>query len=172
MNNKKVLLILVTLLVYVNIYSPLIDKNNKLKEKIIATKRSILKDELYLKNQNKLLHDINRSEKTYTAYLDKHFYNVQKAQIFNLMQKEIKKEIDKCNIHEDNIKWGENYQNQDFIEFPISVRVYGTIRNLGKFIETMRKNPKLHIRSFSVMNSRKFYMLKLTLFAITRTKNA
>ena len=171
MDAKKILLLLITLLIYINVYSPLTEKNNTLKEKIIATKRSILKDKLYLKNQHKLLHDLNRSEESYNIYLNKHLYTSQKSQIFNLMQKKIKEEILKCNIHESNIKWGESYKTEGFIEFPMSVRVYGAVKNLGKFIETIRKNPKLHIKAFSISNSRKYYMLHLTIFAVSRSKD-
>ncbi len=168
MNNKNILFFLIFILIYLNIFVPLSEENRHLQKKIIATQNSIQKDKLYILNKEKIIQDINESITLYDESCVKYFYQENSTKIFNIMQKEIKNVIVNSNTHEDNIKWGEIYKEEEITLFPISVRITGAIKNIGKFFETIYSNPKIYIKNFTIRNTKKFYVLELSLYGMKK----
>jgi len=166
MNNRNILFILILLLVYLNVFIPLSDKNRLLQKKIIATQNSIEKDKLYILNKDRINKDINQSITQYKMNEIRYFYQEESNQVFNLLQKEIKSLISKNNTHEDNIKWGEKYETENTILFPISVRITGAIKNIGNFFDDINNNPKIHIKDFTIRRTKNFYIMQLSLYGV------
>lgn len=168
MNNKNILYVLLLFLLYLNIFTPLSEENRELKQKLVTIKQSIKKDRLYIENEGKINHEVNQSALQSVMYKKKYFYQQEDAQIFNLIQKEIKKLITQTKTKEDNIKWGEKYTNENLIVFPISVRVTGGIRSLGRFFKKISANQKIYIKDFSIKRARQYYVMTLSLYGIKR----
>lgn len=171
MNNKNILYILIIILLYLNIYSPLVKDNIELKQKTINIKQSITKDKLYISHQNQILRDLNQSKSSFEDFKLMHFYQVKNLQVFNTMQKQLKEWIKRSKIKEDNINWGETYKNGNFIEFPIRVRVYGSISKIGNFFNMIYIDKKIYIKSFIIRRTKEYYILELSLYGLKSTKN-
>jgi Tfp pilus assembly protein PilO len=167
-NNKNILIFLIILIVYINLFTPLSEKNKNLLQKIIATKQAIQKDRLYIQYSKRIKHELYESNITNTAYIKRYFYEEANTQIFSLMQKEIKNLISTSSVHEDLIKWGESYQSDKLIIFPINVRVSGSVKKLGSFFELLDNNYKINIKDFTMQRMKEHYFLKISVYGVKR----
>ena len=171
MNNKYILIFLVTLLALINIYAPLKENNIALVNKIVAMQRALEKDHYYLAHSQKILQDINQTKQIITAYQKKFFYTLSGAQVFNTMQKELKRLIKNQNVHEDLITWGESYTDDKMFEiYPMQVRVSGSIKHIGSFFNALLHHSKIRIKEFDMTRRPEHYILKLSVMGIKRVK--
>ena len=166
MNSKNILIFLVFLIVYVNIFTPLSQENRQLKHKIIQLKKSIEKDKLYIHHARQINRDLNNSQTINEKYFNELFYNDTNTQVFNTMQKDIKSFIKNSNVHEDRISWGESYKDGKLIIFPLHIRISGSIKKLGNFYTKLEKHTKIHIKDITMQKTKEHYILKLSVYGV------
>jgi len=137
-------------------------------QKITVTKKSIQKDKLYILNEEKINKDLNNSNTINILFEKEYLFQEESTKIFNSLQKEIKKLISEHEVQEDDIKWGESYKIDTLVEFPISVRISGSIKKIGEFFKSIKDNKKIYIKSFIIRKTKKFYFLEISLYGLKR----
>ncbi|MDF1881742.1 hypothetical protein JHD50_10605 [Sulfurimonas sp. MAG313] len=107
-NSKKLLVLLLAIFAYINVYTPLCESNNKDIKKLSLYKQKLKAEQYFLDNEKEMAFFISESKKNLeqNTYL-MHPENVQNSIIFNQTQNKIKNLVKRFDARVVNVLWGE-----------------------------------------------------------------
>ena len=144
-NSKKVLALLVSIFVYINIYIPLNDSNKKEISKLSLYKSKLEKEKAFLENKKMLSDFIDQSENNLKKNEDlMHPSKMQDSIIFNKMQTQIKTLAARHSAKVVNVIWGEPYveENSAYYNMPFTFIVEIEPEDTSRFFNDLFKSSK------------------------------
>ena len=173
MDNKNILIFLLILLIYINVYMPLAEKNQKLVHNIASVKKSINKDRYYIAHKAYIYQELNTSNTINHTYTQKYLFSEDSAMILNIIQKRVKQIIKDTHVNEDLITWGEQYTDKKYFEiFPMQLRVSGSVKHLGEFFDKLYHTHKIKIKEFSMERTPEHYILRISVFGVKKVEES
>lgn len=147
MNSKHLLILLVTIFIYVNIYEPLVTQNKKNSSKLRTYKERLLLEKNFINHKKELEKYIYNSKVTLNQNENILYKaNLQDSIIFNKMQSKVKTIVNKNNAKLLNILWGEPYNSKEalYINMPFTFileiepkKLYNLFHDLFKYSQSM-----------------------------------
>ncbi|HIP37552.1 MAG TPA: hypothetical protein EYG85_11940 [Crocinitomix sp.] len=139
-NNKNILLLLVTIFVYVNFFTPMMETNSNNLSKLQLYRAKLKVEKNFLENNISLEKYIGASQeilKQNGQFL--YSAKTQKAIVFNQFQLRIKKEVKRLDGKVVNLIWGEPYSqdNLSYISMPFTIIVELHPNDVPKFLNTL-----------------------------------
>ena len=164
LNNKNVLIALLSLILYLNIYIPLESSNSKNISKLSLFKKKLKSEQEFLKNQKKVkIYIMNAKE--IISNNSKLFYQgkLQNSMLYNNMQKKVNsitKNIDGKVI---NVIWGEPYDssNKRYVSLPFTLIIELKPNMLYRFFNRFQSEKAITIKSFNLIKRRDNLLLNM-----------
>ncbi len=123
MDSKNLLILLVAIFVYINVYEPLVIKNKRDTTKLFTYTKKLSSEQKFILHKNEIVDFITKS-KAVLENNEKALYDtsIQNSIIFNQMQSQIKNLVRLNNAKLINVLWGEPYseENSSYINIPFT----------------------------------------------------